>query len=232
MPPRAASTRPSSTTSSHNQSRASSSATEGKKTGKSPSTSSQRQRSLCALRLYHRSRLKHTRLSLHLRRDQGLLQPLPPILPTRCILFMTSSKVPTGPLATAAATVRPTSPPVPFPRSLTEPFVKSVSPDPPNLWIKSTSTLKAPAISSTQLTIEPRPMQRAPQPLHHHAIQNSISPGPQALPHGSKVPHRIRGLRPGLGRFPTRFPLSHCLRRVCFLPRNPLAPLNSFWRHP
>jgi hypothetical protein len=94
-PPRAASTRPSSTTSSHKQSRASSSVTEGKKTGKSPaSTSSQRQRSLCALRLYHRSRLKHTRFSLHLRRDQGPLQPLPPTQPTTCILFMTSSKEP------------------------------------------------------------------------------------------------------------------------------------------
>jgi hypothetical protein len=100
MPPRAASTRPSSTTSSHNQSRASSSATEGKKTGKSSSTSSQRQRFFRALRLYHRSRLKHTRFSLHLRRDQGLLQPLPPTPPTKCILFMTSSKEPTIPTRT------------------------------------------------------------------------------------------------------------------------------------
>jgi hypothetical protein len=68
--------------------------TEGKKTGKSSSTSSQRQRSLCALRLYHRSRLKHTRFSLHLRRDHGLPQLPPPTLPTTCILFTTSSKKP------------------------------------------------------------------------------------------------------------------------------------------
>jgi hypothetical protein len=100
MPPRTASTHPSSTASSHNQSRTSSSATEGKKTGKSPATSSQRQRSFRALRLYHRSRLKHTRFSLHLRRDQVLLQPLPPTLPTTCILFVTTSKEPTIPTRT------------------------------------------------------------------------------------------------------------------------------------
>jgi hypothetical protein len=79
-------------------------------------------------------------------------------------LLMTQPPLPTDPTVSTAAAVRPTSPPVAFPRSLTEPFAKSAFPDPPNLWIKSRSTPSTPPIASTLITVEPRPMQRAPQP--------------------------------------------------------------------
>jgi hypothetical protein len=93
----------------------------------------------------------------------ALLEVLPTALQSPVnILLTTQPPVPADPTAPTTAASRPSSPPVAFPRSLTKPFASPAALDPPNLGIKSKSTLNAPAPSSTQFTVEPRPMQRAP----------------------------------------------------------------------